>query len=129
MNNFDTASVKADLGTNFTSTQIRSFASDCGSNILTAFTSRWTCASKQQTGITNMDSDFKAALILNLNKFADKIDAGITRDVSGVSITNSSGSGTAAGVKWTVHFNVDIVYFPLPVPVVVSMWFTSDTHA
>jgi hypothetical protein len=129
MANFDTATVKSNL-TSWTTTQIRSFANDCGSNFLTAFTSRWTCATKQQQGLSDTRSSVQNQLVLALNNFADEVDNGGSRDVSGLSITNTSGIGAYGGVKWTVHFDVDVTFQGGTLEIyVASIWFTFDTHS
>jgi hypothetical protein len=107
--NYNTSDVKSYFS-GLTSSQWRTFASDCSSNWVNAWTSRFTVSSRFQTSLGSVTLFYKNAFINGANNIADEIDSGKTIDCSGLVI--SDGDGNSIKGIFVVHVDVTMNWVP-----------------
>jgi len=88
----------------YSSTQWRTFGSDVASNIQTAFTSRWTLTSRQQTSLLCTNQDDRDYFNLKCNQIADQLDNGGTIDFSGTTVSDT-GTSSHPNSQWILHLD------------------------
>lgn len=116
MTTYDTPNVVA-LMNSYTASDFTTFANDCVSNWMNAWTSRFVLTPPYLDSISVIPPCYQQCFVMALQQCAIERAAGRAIDFSGFDI----GTAGTTPVKWTLH--IDVIWMGL-IPPPLSVWWT-----